>query len=141
VRLDGDEIAADADDGDAGHTSGHTWGHVESLDQFRPRGMRWAGVALLAMVLSACSANTDILEASTQGDERTLNLIVDSCNADLTTEVEESRSRVVVTVKARNDTSDDCLDGVVVHLDQPLGDRRLLDGGTGGLVPVKRDDP
>jgi hypothetical protein len=108
---------------------------------FRPRGMRWAGVALLAMVLSACSANTDILEASTQGDERTLNLIVDTCNADLTTKVEESRSRVVVTVKARNDTSDDCLDGVVVHLDQPLGDRRLLDGGTGGLVPVKRDDP
>jgi hypothetical protein len=93
--------------------------------------MRWAGVALLAMVLSACSANADILEASTQGDERTLNLIVDTCNADLTTEVEESRSRVVVTLKARNDTSDDCLDGVVVHLDQPLGDRRLLDGGTG----------
>jgi outer membrane murein-binding lipoprotein Lpp len=107
----------------------------------RRRGMRRAAVALLAMLLSACSANADILEASTQGDERTLNLIVDTCNADLTIEVEESRSRVVVTVKARNDTSDDCLDGVVVHLDQPLGDRRLLDGGTEGLVPVKRDDP
>lgn len=44
------------------------------------------------MVLSACSANADILEVSTQGDERTLNLIVDTCNADLTIEVEESRS-------------------------------------------------
>ena len=83
---------------------------------FRPRGMRWAGVALLAMLLSACSANADILEASTQGDERTLNLIIDTCNADLTTEVEESRSRVVVN-------------------------RRLIDRGTGGLVSVMRDDP
>jgi hypothetical protein len=55
------------------------------------------------------------LEASTQGDERTLNLIVGTCNADLTTEVDEPRSQVVVTVTARNDTSDDCLDGVVVH--------------------------
>jgi hypothetical protein len=108
---------------------------------FRLRGTRWAGAALLGMILSACSANASILEASTQSGDRTLNLIVDTCNADLTTKVEESRSRVVITVKARNDTGDDCLDGVVVHLDQPLGDRRLLDGGTGGLVPVKRDNP
>jgi hypothetical protein len=92
---------------------------------FRLRGTRWAGAALSGVILSACSANADILEASIQSGDRTLNLIVDTCNADLTTKVEESRSRVVVTVKARNDTSDDCADSVVVHLDQPLGDRRL----------------
>jgi len=108
---------------------------------FRLRGTRWAGAALSGVILSACSANADILEASIQSGDRTLNLIVDTCNADMTTKVEESRSRVVVTVKARNDTSDDCADSVVVHLDQPLGDRRLLDGGTGGLVPVKRGNP
>jgi hypothetical protein len=105
----------------------------------RSRGLRWPGVALLGMLLSGCSASAHILEASIQGDGRTLNLIVGTCNADLTTEVDESRSQVVVTVTARNDTSDDCLDGVVVHLDQPLGDRQLLDGVTGSRVPVKRD--
>jgi hypothetical protein len=48
---------------------------------------------------------------------------------------------VTVTVTARNDTSDDCADALIVHLDQPLGDRQLLDGVTGDLVPVRRVDP
>jgi hypothetical protein len=64
-------------------------------------------------------------------------LIVGSCNADLTAEVEESPSQVTVTVTARDDTSDDCLDGLIVHLDQPLGDRQLLDGVTGDVVSVR----
>ena len=97
------------------------------------------------MLRSWACFSPDALRAHTswrrqrRGDERTLNLIVGTCNADLTTEVDESRSQVVVTVTARNDTSDDCLDGVIVHLDQPLGDRQLLDGVTGSRVPVKRD--
>jgi hypothetical protein len=48
----------------------------------RSRATRWAGVALLGMLLAGCSASAHILEASTQGDERTLNLIVGTCNAD-----------------------------------------------------------
>jgi hypothetical protein len=72
-----------------------------------------------------------------EGDGRTLKLIVGSCNADLTAEVEESPSQVTVTVTARDDTSDDCLDGLIVHLDQPLGDRQLLDGVTRDVVSVR----
>jgi hypothetical protein len=43
-----------------------------------------------------------------------------------------------VTVTARNGTSDGCLDRVVVRLDEPLGDRQLVDGATGQVVAVVR---
>jgi hypothetical protein len=98
--------------------------------------------ALAAVVLSACSTTgAHIVEASATADGRTLNLIVGSCNADLTAEVEESPSQVTVTVTARDDTSDDCLDGLIVHLDQPLTDRQLLDGVTGDAVSVRHAAP
>lgn len=101
-----------------------------------------AGVALAAVVFSACSTTqAHIVEASARADGRTLKLIVGSCNADLTAEVEESPSPVTVTVTARDDTSDDCLDGLIVHLDQPLADRQLLDGVTGDVVSVRHADP
>ncbi len=76
-----------------------------------------------------------------RGDGRTLNLTVGSCNANLTAEVEESPSQVTVTVTARDNTGNDCLDGLSVHLDQPLGDRQLLDGVTGDVVSVRHADP
>jgi hypothetical protein len=102
------------------------------------RSFVFAGVALAAVVLSACSTTgAHIVEASARADGRTLNLTVGSCNADLTAEVEESPSQVTVTVTARDDTSDDCLDGLIVHLDHPLGDRQLLDGVTGAVVSVR----
>jgi hypothetical protein len=102
----------------------------------------FAGVALAAVVLSACSTTrAHIVEASARADGRTLNLTVGSCNADLTAEVEESPTQVTVTVIARDDTSDDCLDGLVVHLDHPLGHRQLLDGVTGDLVSVRQANP
>jgi hypothetical protein len=103
------------------------------------RSFVFAGVALAAVVLSACSTTgAHIVEASARADGRTLNLTVGSCNADLTAVVEESPSQVTVTVTARDDTSDDCLDGLIVHLDHPLGDRQLLDGvtGAGGVRPA-----
>ncbi len=75
-----------------------------------------------------------------RADGRELVLTVDSCNADVSAEVDESPSRVIVTVTARNDTSDDCADRIVVHLNQPLGTRQLLDV-TGARVPVEGADP
>jgi len=106
------------------------------------RSSVFAGVALAAVVLSACSTTgAHIVEASARADGRTLNLTVGSCNADLTAEVEESPSQVTVTVTARDDTSDDCLDGLVVHLDHPLGHRQLFDGVTGDVVSVRHADP
>ncbi len=72
---------------------------------------------------------------------RNLRLVVDSCNAELSAEIDERPTTVRVTVTARHDTNDDCLDGLVVHLERPLGDRRLLDGATGRPVTVHQDSP
>jgi len=35
----------------------------------------------------------------------------------------------------RGATSDDCADAATIVLDEPLGDRELIDGGTGEPVP------
>lgn len=95
-------------------------------------------VALFSMVACTRSFQAEIMEASARADGRTLSLAVGTCNADLTVKTEESATQVTVTVTARDDTSDDCLDGVVVHLDRPLGDRRLVDGATGEAVAIER---
>jgi hypothetical protein len=94
-------------------------------------------VALVSVAACTTSPHAQIMEATTGADGRTLELVVGTCNADLTTKTEESPTQVTVTVTARNDTSDDCLDGVVVHLDRPLGDRRLVDGATGETVRIQ----
>jgi hypothetical protein len=104
--------------------------------------IRLGAAVLVAMVLSACSTRgVAIEEASITADGRTLELIVGSCNADLSVDVDESPSRVTVTVTARNDTSDDCLDGVTEQLRRPLGERSLVDGVTGDTVPVQYSAP
>jgi hypothetical protein len=107
-------------------------------------------VLATAVVLSACSTTeAHIVEAwvteeagvvGASPDARTLRLSVGSCNADLTTAVEETSSRVTVTVTARNNTSDDCLDGLTIRLDEPLGQRELVDGVTGKVVSVRHID-
>jgi len=87
------------------------------------------------MLLSGCShaGSPEIFGASVEADGRKLVLTVGSCHADLSAEVDESASRVIVSVIARNGTNDDCADLIIVHLDQPLGARRLLEryGGSG----------
>jgi hypothetical protein len=94
------------------------------------------------LALASCSAAgaARVMDASVSSDGRELMLSVDSCNADLSAEVAESPSQVVVTVTVRNDTSDDCADVIVVTLDEPLGERQLLNV-TGAVVPVRTASP
>lgn len=94
------------------------------------------------MLLSGCShaGSPEILGASVEADGRKLVLTVGSCHADLSADVDESPSRVIVSVIARNGTNDDCADLIIVHLDQPLGARQLLDA-TGAPVRVLGADP
>ena len=65
-----------------------------------------------------------------------LHLGVDTCNAPVAVEAAETASMVVVKVTARDDTSQDCRDGIEVVLVRPLGDRALIDGSTGRPVRV-----
>lgn len=76
-----------------------------------------------------------------------LELNVASCNENPTAEVVESDTEVRVQVTSgrwvgRN--TDDCADGVVVTLSEPLGTRTVVDQSTGQAVevsPAEKDIP
>lgn len=79
-------------------------------------------------------------------DGRSIAVAVDSCNAEPVVEIgEQSADRVVVSATAERNAGRDCADVVSVVLDEPLGDRRLVDGSTGDDVNsdgmVITDDP
>lgn len=94
----------------------------------------------LLILLAACSSTAQIFEAYVTEDGRELQLGVNSCNADLKVEVREDEERVAIRVTVRNDTMDDCMDGVTVALEEPLGERELVDAATGQAVPVRPAD-
>ena len=61
---------------------------------------------------------------------------IGSCRAkvvEVATEETETEVRVRVWVEGGSD--EDCADGVAVNLDQPLGERRVIDGASGETVP------
>jgi hypothetical protein len=73
-----------------------------------------------------------------------LDLGIDSCNAEkIDIQVDESDDAVRIAVRVTNPAEgDDCGDTPSVRLDQPLGDRRLVDGSTGrALRCERRTDP
>jgi hypothetical protein len=95
------------------------------------------GVLLAVALGVGCSSAPRIVEAVGAPDSDRLGLVVDTCNADLAVTIGESTERVTVTITARGDTSDDCLDSVTLQLDAPLGDRVVVDGASGEVVPVR----
>ncbi len=93
---------------------------------------RWV-VPALGIVTAACSLfpnEADITSASIEGEAR-LALGVNTCNADLSADVDETEDKIVITVTARNDSSDDCADQLIVDLAEPLGTRSVVDGSDG----------
>lgn len=94
----------------------------------------WIVAAVL--LLAACSTNAGIFEAYISADGVTVELSVNTCNADLSTEVIESESTAEVTVIAENDTTDDCADVITITVNEALGDRSLIDGSTGEVLRV-----
>lgn len=82
----------------------------------------------LAMV-AACqvgSGSARIREASLVAPAK-LSIGVATCNATLEPKVEELSDEVRIEMTYTGDTDDDCADGILVELTQPLGDRRLFD--------------
>ncbi len=100
----------------------------------RTRLLLW--MSALAVLLAGCSRSPEIMTAYLSADGMTIELEVDTCNADLAFQVEESDTAVAITVEAENDTNDDCLDNLVISIDEPLGDRDLIDRSTGEVVRV-----
>ncbi len=93
----------------------------------------------MVMCASSCAGGTrdaritSLLTVSPDG--RSIAVAVDSCNAEPVVEiVEQSADRVVVLAIAERNAGGDCTDVVSVILNEPLGDRRLVDGSTGDDV-------
>jgi hypothetical protein len=84
-----------------------------------------------------------VAEASLSLDGQRLELIVDSCNAEIETSVEETSDTVEVSV-VRSDGSTlqlaggSCQDLTLIELNRRLGNRVVVDEATGSTVEVAR---
>lgn len=103
-----------------------------SLASWRSRSLILAVIVLVG-IPSACSGRTDVevLEVSVQNEGETLMFEVSTCNEDSTElSVAESDNEIIVTASTRAGFScggDDYSDPRSVELDEPLGDRRIVD--------------
>jgi hypothetical protein len=103
---------------------------------------RRVAIALLtAGLLAACASPVRIISADDLGGGM-LRVWLNTCNASgHRVSVDEGGAQVVITVRvpdlpADDEIVDSCSDGVTVELDEPLGDRRLIDGSEASPVQV-----
>jgi len=93
----------------------------------------------VAVLLGGCASQPDIYRANASGDGLTLEFEMGSCNGDYRVVVDEGSERVIVGITDQMRRSpfwgSDC-DGVAgpVQLEQPLGDRVLLENRVQGIV-------
>ena len=116
----------------------------------RSRGVASSLVLSVFLVAAGCTngdtptsrrgpVSLEDMEAVVSDSALSIGLGVPSCNGDpfLDEIVEESdvvRLRVVSTV---TNPGDACLDSLEVELDEPLGDRYLVDMTSGAQIPVR----
>ncbi|MEN8235196.1 MAG: hypothetical protein ABFR89_09775 [Actinomycetota bacterium] len=106
-----------------------------------------AAAVVVALLLSGCgSADVSIRSAEVSDDDTRLGLALNSCNADLRVGVAEQDDQVVILASDEQAplirlSGNDCLDGYVVQLSDPLGDREVVDGTDGSIVSVMRVPP
>ena len=111
---------------------------------------RWRRVSLVGLVcllglisLTGCRGQPTIMEVWTTDDDLVIEVILDTCNADVSVEVDEYDDRIVVHATNHDshllDTgSDDCEDLVRVDLERPLGDRRVTNSSGDEIVVTQR---
>jgi hypothetical protein len=109
-----------------------------------------APCAVLVLLLAACSGTdaawtpetgrrpVDVTEVLRLVEPSTVQLAVSSCNGDPEiTSLTQGGTRVEVEVTSTvTNPGDACLDTIDVVLDEPLGDRELVDLTSGRTVPV-----
>jgi len=98
-----------------------------------------ATVAAMLVLMAACeSSDVDVRIRGVSGEpsSRLLSFGINTCNADLSAEVEETAEEVRIRVHAENNTTADCRDGMRVILDDDLGNRRVIDDRTGEELRV-----
>jgi hypothetical protein len=96
---------------------------------------------MAAGLLAACASPVRVIGADDLGGGM-LRVWLNTCNASgHRVSVAEGDAQVVITVRVPDPPADDeivdsCSDGVTVELDEPLGDRRLVDGSEASAVQV-----
>ncbi|HET6686208.1 MAG TPA: hypothetical protein VFH02_06755 [Jiangellaceae bacterium] len=102
------------------------------------------GVATIAAVLvlmAACAySDVRIIDVTGELSSRLLGLGINTCNADLWADVEQTAEEVRVRVHAENNTTAACRDVMRVALDDALGNRRVIDDRTGEVLRVRPPD-
>ncbi len=100
-----------------------------------------ASVLTLAALVSACSSPVTIQEISASPDGTVLSLLLSACNADLVVDYSVDDEAVMILVQERGSFigsgRDDCSDEYTIVLDEPLGDRIVIDEQSGQqLLPA-----
>lgn len=94
----------------------------------------------LALGLAACAQSEEAVPIS--GDVRALGPsqleVVVGCFEDVRVEVDEGPAEVEIRGYGQGRLGGDCASTETVTLEEPLGDRRLVDGKTGRPVDVTR---
>jgi hypothetical protein len=97
---------------------------------------------LLAFVLITGCSSKDAVgvagDVEPHPDGRTLSFAVNSCHGGPETSAEESTTQVRIEVRSDTSGEDECADGATVELEQPLGDREVVDAKTGKALRVRR---
>lgn len=107
----------------------------------RPRRALCLGVLLTLATGCASTAQGHPLEAIVAREGHQIQLLLPTCNADVDGTVDERPDRVVVTVSVSGWTRADCQDVLVVTVDEPVGDRPIVDGHSGDPVPTRTTRP
>lgn len=103
----------------------------------------WLLTITVGFLVGACGLGSDtamINKVYADPTDTILDLGVASCNATITYEVAETSTTVTITVTTENSTSGDCLDQLFVELDDPVGQRQIIDGSSGAVIPLSAPD-
>ena len=113
----------------------------------RRRWRRFALVGLIGLLglisLTGCRGQPTIMEVWTTDDDLVIEVILDTCNEDVSVDIDEYGDRVVVRATNHDahliDTgSDDCQGGVRVDLEKPLADRRVTNSSGAEIAVTQR---
>ena len=108
--------------------------------------MLWATLAagLLVLLIGVGEKRTGLSAVSGESGSPTLDIGVESCNANPRVEVDESASSVRLTAFVDRpgilEGTDDCLDHAVLTLRASLGTRTVVDGSSGEVLAVSAPD-
>lgn len=93
-------------------------------------------VAVLALVLASCGGWQGMPIDAVEADGRRL-LVGVHCEDDARVQVEESADEVVLSLQGKGRLLGECADAIEVLLDEPPGDRTVIDKANGEPMVVE----